>query len=156
MMQREYSFPLKVCWDSRVENQNTADFTVKFPDKANISGSAADAFHGNPEFVSPEELFVSSLSACQMLTYLHLCDRHGIKVIAYKDDAKGILKRNSDGSFFMEKIIMRPVIQFGDFGTDEKRAMVVRLVHEAHHDCFLSNSIRTELVIEPNFFFELE
>ena len=41
--------------------------------KSDISGSADPAFRGDKTKHNPEDLLISSLSACHMLTYLHLC-----------------------------------------------------------------------------------
>ena len=50
---------------------------VEAEGKHAIEGSADPTFHGNPERWNPEELLLSALSQCHMLSYLHVATRNG-------------------------------------------------------------------------------
>lgn len=129
------------------------DHIVRYPGKAELHGSSAPAFAGNGAHVNPEELFVSSVSSCQMLTYLFLCFKNKMVVQSYEDHAEGILDRLSPGKFWMKEITLRPVIRFSGADTQQARAMAIRLIHEAHDNCFIAQSVKTTVNVEPSLVF---
>ncbi len=111
-----------------------------------LAGSAAPAFKGDAELVDPEETFVASLSSCHMLSFLAICARKRLVVDAYEDDAVGILEKRSDGPFWISRVILRPRVRFAP-GMDTAR--VDEIHHIAHETCFIANSVKTEIRIEP-------
>ncbi|MEM8583486.1 MAG: OsmC family protein [Bacteroidota bacterium] len=109
-----------------------------------IPGTSDPKFRGDAARYNPEELFIASLSACHMLWYLHLCADHGVVVLDYTDEAEGIMQMNEDGSGQFQKIILKPRVQVS------KDSMMVQAqeLHElAHEKCFISRSVRCELVV---------
>lgn len=156
MMPREHIFRSEICWDLHGDKKNIMDFFYHFQGKAVIDASPASYFKGNEKRISPEELFVSSISSCQMLTYLHLCSKNGIEVLSYRDEAKGFLSMIPGDKIFMKRIELFPVITLENVDDNISKAMAVRLIHEAHDTCFLTNSIITEIIIEPNFIYMIE
>jgi organic hydroperoxide reductase OsmC/OhrA len=111
--------------------------------------SSAPAFRGDPSRVNPEQLLVAALSACQTLTYLFLAARNGVGVVAYVDSAEGWLER-SDGTMRMSRVTLRPHIVLQD-GADAAKAR--ELVDKAHGQCFIGNSVTTDVSIEPRIEF---
>jgi organic hydroperoxide reductase OsmC/OhrA len=107
--------------------------------------SSAPAFRGDPLRTNPEQLFVAALSACQTLTYLFLAAKNGIVVVAYVDEAEGWLERSS-GTMRMSRVILRPLIVLED-GADASKAR--ELVDQAHAQCFIGNSVNTDVSIAP-------
>ncbi len=67
------------------------DHRVEAPGPGSLDGSAARAFHGDPERWNPEQLFLAALSQCHMLSYFYVAARAGVVVTAYRDDARGTL-----------------------------------------------------------------
>ncbi|MDE3195009.1 MAG: OsmC family protein, partial [Acidobacteriota bacterium] len=63
-----------------------------------IPGSSDPHFRGEAARYNPEELLIASLSACHMLSYLHLCAINNIGVTAYEDRATGTMEERPDGS----------------------------------------------------------
>ena len=100
----------------------------------------------NPANVDPEEAFVASVSSCHMLTFLYLASREGFQVDRYEDAAVGVMTRNGRGVPWVSRITLRPRIGYsgGRVPTSED---VGRLHHQAHEQCFIANSIRTEVVV---------
>ena len=98
--------------------------------------------------VDPEEALVAALSSCHMLWFLSLAAARGFRVDSYRDAATGVMARNGDGRLAMTAVTLRPDARFsGDKvpGADELRAL-----HDAaHHECFIANSIRSEVRCEP-------
>ena len=96
--------------------------------------------------VDPEEAFVASLSSCHMLFFIDLARRGGFVVDEYVDDAEGTLERRHDGKMWMSKVVLRPRITCAAGGPNE--AAVTELHHHAHDQCFIANSVTTEVVVE--------
>jgi organic hydroperoxide reductase OsmC/OhrA len=97
--------------------------------------------------VDPEQAFVASLSSCHMLWFLHLACRARLVVDRYVDHASGVLGKNAAGREAMTRVILRPVVTFsGRKPSPEEHA---QLHEDAHHKCFIANSVTTEVVVEP-------
>ena len=109
---------------------------------ANLPPTAAGA-----PGVDPEQAFVASLSSCHMLWFLHLACRARFVVDCYVDHASGVLGRNAEGREAMTHVILRPVVTFsGRKPSPEEHAQL----HEAAHaKCFIANSVKTEVALEP-------
>lgn len=88
-----------------------------------------------------------------MLTYLFLCFKSKMHVVSYEDHAEGTLEKLSPGKFWVKDIVLRPHIRFSGADTQQGRAMAIRLVHEAHDNCFIAQSIKSSVSIEPQFMF---
>jgi organic hydroperoxide reductase OsmC/OhrA len=96
--------------------------------------------------VDPEEAFVASLSSCHMLFFIDLARRGGFVVDEYFDEAEGTLERRHDGKMWMAKVTLRPRITWSGGGPNE--AAIAELHHHAHDQCFIANSVTTEVVVE--------
>ena len=100
--------------------------------------------------VDPEEAFVSALSSCHMLWFLDLAARAGYCVDRYADSATGVMKKDEAGRMAMTSVVLHPAVEFSGEklpGRDE----VERLHHEAHENCFIANSVKTQVRCEPVF-----
>jgi organic hydroperoxide reductase OsmC/OhrA len=121
--------------------------TWRFPGGSNVRAAAAPAFRGDPALVDPEEAFVAALASCHLLTFLALAAREGLTVEAYEDDAEGTLATNDAGRLAITRVVLRPRVTFGGEAPDAP--LVERLHARAHAECFIANSVRTEVVVEP-------
>ena len=97
----------------------------------------------DPAGVDPEEAFVASLSSCHMLTFLHLAAKAGHRVDRYDDTAEGVLAK-TDGLVWVSLVTLRPQVVWT--GT---RAEELALHHAAHDECFIANSVKTDVRCEP-------
>ena len=113
-----------------------------------LTGSAAQAFLGSTEGVDPEEALVVALSSCHMLTLLAIAAKKGWVVDRYEDDAEGTLGKNADGKLALTHVILRPRIVFAE-GTVLDTAALQHLHHQSHEHCFIANSVKTEVTVEP-------
>lgn len=102
----------------------------------------------DPGAVDPEEAFVASLSSCHMLWFLDLAARRGHRVDRYVDHAVGTLGRNAAGKLAMTRVVLRPAVTFGP-GPQPDAGILHALHHEAHAQCFIANSVTTDVVCEP-------
>jgi len=102
----------------------------------------------DPAAVDPEEAFIASLSSCHMLWFLSLAAAKKFRVDSYDDEAEGVMAKNAEGRVAITRVALRPSIRFsGD--TMPTREDQDALHHAAHERCFIANSVKTEVVIEP-------
>lgn len=98
--------------------------------------------------VDPEEAFVASLASCHMLQFLYLAAQRGFVVDTYRDAAVGVLAKDSAGKSAMTRVTLRPEVRFSGEKQptpDEAGA----LHHQAHEECFIASSVKTEVRCEP-------
>jgi organic hydroperoxide reductase OsmC/OhrA len=105
---------------------------------AEIAGSSDPHFRGNADRYNPEELLVASLSACHMLSYLHLCAVNGVVVVGYEDDASGTMVETANGGGRMTGVTLRPRVTIT---AESDAAKAEELHHRAHELCFIANSV---------------
>jgi len=126
----------------------TRDHTWVFENGVEVAASAAPDYRGNPERVDPESSFVASLSSCHMLTFLFLCARRHFTVDSYADSAVGYLEKNPEGRMAVTRVELKPRVQFsGDVGPSSEE--LSQLHERAHRDCFIANSVTTQIEIRP-------
>ena len=106
--------------------------------------SADPAFRGSPGLTNPEQLLLAAASSCQMLSFLAIAARSGVDVRSYSDEADAIMPED-DKPVRITRITLRPRIVIAA-GSDLERAR--RIVDKAHHECFIANSLRSEITIE--------
>jgi organic hydroperoxide reductase OsmC/OhrA len=82
-----------------------------------------------------------------MLWFLHLAANRKFSVDRYTDHAVGVLDKNADGKMAMTRVALRPSVVFG--GVRPSAEQLRELHEKAHERCFIANSVRTEIVIEP-------
>ena len=99
-----------------------------------------------PGAVDPEEMFVAALSNCHMLTFLHVARLKGFVVTAYRDEAVGVMEKIDGERMAVTRVMLHPQITYdGRRPTDAERAA---MHHDAHEECFIANSVKTDVVVE--------
>jgi organic hydroperoxide reductase OsmC/OhrA len=124
------------------------DHDWSFDAGVTVRASANPAYLGSETCVDPEEAFVASLSSCHMLTFLAIAARKRYVVDGYRDEAVGVLAKDAAGRLAVTRVTLRPQVRFGGDkvpGPEELR----QLHDQAHHACFIANSVKTEVVVEP-------
>lgn len=125
--------------------------SLTFEGGVTVAGSASPAVVPAPwssaEAVDPEAAFTAALSACHMLTFLDLARRAGWVIAAYRDEAEGCLARVARGKMAVTRVVLRPAITWsGDRRPTSDQ--ITALHHTAHEQCFIANSVTTEVVVE--------
>ena len=101
----------------------------------------------NEAAVDPEEAFIAAISSCHMLFFIDYARRDGFVVDTYDDDAVGIMEKRSDGKIAVTRVTLRPKVAWsGD--RQPSAAEMAHLHHRSHEDCFIANSVNTEVTIE--------
>lgn len=101
----------------------------------------------DPAAVDPEEALIASASSCHMLTFLWIAHKQGFVIESYVDEAEGIAGPIAPRRTAVARITLRPAIVFT--GRQPERDELDRMHHQAHEECFIANSLKTEIVIEP-------
>jgi organic hydroperoxide reductase OsmC/OhrA len=122
------------------------DHTWRFDGGVEVAATAAPAFLGSAANVDPEEAFVASVASCHMLTFLAIAARKRFVVERYEDAAVGHLEKNEAGKLAVTRVTLAPKIAFG--GEKAPSAEEIAKLHElAHENCFIANSVRTEISV---------
>jgi len=126
---------------SRGHTVSFAEHVVPATASAHVVGKWAA-----PGAVDPEEMFVASLSNCHMLTFLHMARLAGFVVTHYRDAAVGVMEKTPEGRMAVTRVTLHPEITYeGRRPTSGERD---HLHHQAHEECFIANSVKTEVTVE--------
>lgn len=143
-MSTEHRYRATITWTGNFGEGTTQytsygrDHIISVDGKPDIAGSADPAFHGDLARYNPEDLLVASVSACHMLWYLHFCATAGVVVLAYADDASGIMAMGSAGGMRFTGITLHPKVAI-TLSSDAVKAKALH--HTAHEACFIANSV---------------
>ena len=106
--------------------------------------------YSRADAVDPEEALVAAISSCHMLTFQFLAAKQGFIIDSYEDEAVGVMTKNERGKLFVSKATLRPRIAFSG-PKQPSGAELAELHHHAHEECYIANSVLTEITIEtPN------
>jgi organic hydroperoxide reductase OsmC/OhrA len=115
------------------------------PAEATLRLSGDPAFRGTPDLLNPEQLLVMAAASCQLLSFLAVAARARVDVVDYQDEAEGEMPED-EPPMRITRITLRPRITVrGDVSEDRVR----HLVEVGHRECFIANSLVTEVVVEP-------
>ena len=99
--------------------------------------SAAKTFRGDDALYNPEDLLLSALTSCHMMSYLYVCAQNNIEVLNYTDSAEGDLEVTSSRSGSFKTVRLKPVVSIKDANQKE---LALSLHKEANSLCFIANS----------------
>jgi organic hydroperoxide reductase OsmC/OhrA len=111
---------------------------------ASPSPSVVPTPFSNPANVDPEEAFVAAISSCHMLTFLYLAGKAGFQVDSYDDEAVGVMTKNERGVPWISAVTLHPKVVYSG-GKLPTPADKERLHHLSHEQCFIANSVKTEV-----------
>lgn len=121
----------------------------EFDGGAQVTASAAPTVVSPPyssvEAIDPEEAFVASVASCHMLWFLDLARRAGFVVQEYSDHAIGHMEQDQNGKLCIVRIELFPVATWQ--GARPKLHLLEQLHHEAHENCYIANSVRSEILV---------
>jgi organic hydroperoxide reductase OsmC/OhrA len=149
-MAREHHFAARLTWTGAAQGPTrdyesySREYRVEVEGKPPIVGSADPKFRGDASKHNPEDLLVVALSACHMLSYLHLCASAGIEVVAYEDQASGRMAIKDRKMRFVE-VMLAPKVTIA--AGDPERATALH--EEAHAACFIASSVNFPVLHTP-------
>jgi organic hydroperoxide reductase OsmC/OhrA len=157
MSQNRHEYSAEVTWqrgahEAFSDNRYSRRHTLRFDGGTEVPGSSSPSVVAPPmsdaAAVDPEEAFVASLAACHMLWFLSLAAQKGFVVDRYRDAAVGVMTKNADGRLWISTVTLRPEVVFAA-GRQPSRDESLQLHHRAHEECFIANSVRSEVRCEP-------
>jgi organic hydroperoxide reductase OsmC/OhrA len=122
------------------------DHDIEVPGLPVLKGSADPTFHGDRTRYNPEQLLLTALSQCHMLSFLHVAVKHGVVVTAYQDRAEAVMRTNRDGSGEFESATLRPEVTVASAVVP---ALMEQLHEEANKVCFIARSVNFPVLHEP-------
>ncbi|HYZ25642.1 MAG TPA: OsmC family protein [Geminicoccaceae bacterium] len=149
-MAREHHFAARLTWTGAAQGPTrdyesySREYRVEVEGKPPIVGSSDPQFRGDASKHNPEDLLVVALSACHMLSYLHLCASAGIEVVAYEDQASGRMAIKDRRMRFVE-VMLAPKVTIAAGDPEKAKA----LHEEAHAACFIANSVNFPVLHTP-------
>lgn len=135
-------------------NKYSRRHVIRFDGGAEVAGSASP--HSVPlpwsdaAAVDPEEAFVAALASCHMLWFLSIANKRGFCVEQYEDAAQGVMARNAEGKMAMTVVTLRPHASFSGERLPS-REDIDAMHHKAHQECFIANSVKSEVLCEPRY-----
>ena len=141
----------KVLWA-----RTSKDFTVESYNRSHewkvgpvtVAASSAPEFRGDATRANPEEGLVAAISSCHMLTFLAIAARKKLSLDSYEDEAVGYLEKNEAGKLAITRCILRPKVVWSP-GVTVSATDLENLHHAAHEGCFIANSVKTDVRVEP-------
>ena len=134
-----------------LDNQYSRSHVLRFDGGVEVQGSSSPHVVPLPysvaNAVDPEEFFVGALSSCHMLWFLSLAATQGFIIDRYHDCAEGRMEKNAAGKLFMSLVTLRPAVHFS--GPSPSPNQIEALHHQAHQECFIANSVKTEIRCVP-------
>lgn len=133
-------------------NRYSRRHRIRFDGGVEIAGSSSPHVvpvpQSDPLAVDPEETFVAAIASCHMLWFLSIAAARKYRVDRYTDHAVGVMGRNAKGKEYVAQVTLHPAVAFsGD--RIPTAAELDALHHRAHEECFIANSVLTEVVCEP-------
>lgn len=133
----------------RYSREHTWEFDGGAVIAASPSPTVVPTPWSNPAAVDPEEAFVASIASCHMLTFVWLASRAGFAAELYEDAAIGRMMKNDRGIPWISSVTLRPRIVWSS-GKVPSAAELEHLHHQAHEQCFIANSVKTTITVEPH------
>lgn len=135
-------------------NSYSRKHLLRFDGGLEVAGSSSPHVVPQPmsdaSAVDPEEAFVASLASCHMLWFLSIAAKRRFCVDDYRDNASGLMQENAAGKLFIAQVTLRPAVSFSGERLPS-REQIEQMHHRAHEECFIANSVKSEVRCEPRF-----
>jgi len=139
------------CYETEIEWSTERAGIIHGPHLPAIVFGAPPEFKGREGQWAPEHLFVASLNTCYMLTFLAIADLSNIRVVSFSSTAKGKLEKVEGSGYQITEIMVKPRIVIA---SANDLARMPRILQKAKENCFVSNSIKSTVKLEPEIFHE--
>lgn len=146
----KHLFKAKAIWTLKRKDENIKSYSrnhsISIEGKPDLDISAAKAFKGDAALYNPEDMLLSSLVSCHMMSYLYVCTQVGIEVLSYLDDAVATLEVNDDGSGQFTEVTLNPKVVITDAGRIDEALLLHKRANEL---CFIANSCNFPVYHNP-------
>jgi organic hydroperoxide reductase OsmC/OhrA len=141
--------PKTYFYECEVEWKGAMDLNLTGAKLSPIAAGAASEFNGRESNWSPEHLFVAALNSCYTLTLLAVAEFSKIPLVGVSSSAKGKLEKVAGSSYQITEIVVKPRVLLA---SANDIARMPRILEKAKENCFVSNSIKSGIKIEPEVF----
>jgi organic hydroperoxide reductase OsmC/OhrA len=104
-------------------------------------------FKGPTGVWTPEDLFIASVDICTMTTFLAFAERKALPLVHYESAARGLLE-NVEGKYQFTLVTLSPRVTVA---SEEDIPKAEQILHDAHANCLIGNSIKTKVEVRPEF-----
>jgi organic hydroperoxide reductase OsmC/OhrA len=149
----KHLFKAELNWTSdKKQEESTSKFynkshKIQIEKKPVLNVSAAKAFKGDPSLYNPEDLLLSSLVSCHMMSYLYVCSQNEIEVLEYSDNAQATLEVYPDGSGRFVEVRLYPKVKISN---PDQIELALELHFKANQLCFIANSCNFQVLHEAS------
>ncbi len=119
-------------------------------DKPTLIVASPPEFKGYAGIISPEDLFLASVSACTLMTFESFAERMNVAFSAYQADAEGLVEHDGE-KYRFAKVWIKPKITVPN---EEMRAKALEALEKAHKYCLVSASLNTRVEVEGEVIIE--
>lgn len=112
-----------------------------------IEISAPPEFSGEAGKWTPEHLLLGATAGCFLTTFAALAHISHLNILGYRCRASGRLEKVAGEGYRFTEIVLVPELSIA--GEDRDKA--ARIVAKAERNCFISNSLRIRVQVEPQF-----
>ncbi len=125
------------------------NLSFDFGHNITLGASASPDYLGDASLPDPEQLFLSSISSCHMLSFLAIAEMRGSMVTSYEDEASAYLEKDQGALGRIKRVILRPRVEFDPSAKIPDPDALGKMHDKAHDICFIARSITTEVSVEP-------
>ncbi len=136
-------------YETEIEWKGDKDLRIAGAKLPAITAGAPPEFEGREGVWAPEHLFVASFNSCYMLTLLAIAEYSKVAMVSFSSSAKGKLEKIAGSTYRVTEIVVKPRVVVKSVKDVER---MPRLLEKAKENCFVSNSIKSAITIEPEVF----
>jgi organic hydroperoxide reductase OsmC/OhrA len=113
--------------------------------------SAPPDAQGHAGVLTPEDAFVAAANTCVMLMFIWATERFRLKLLSYECETEGTKLIELDKTEIFTRLLFRPRIhvEAGSEPANVVEARVRRAMQSAQKYSLVANSVKSEIVIEP-------
>ncbi len=113
--------------------------------------SAPPDAHGHAGVLTPEDAFVAAVNTCVMMMFIWATERFKLDLVSYECAAEGTKRIELDRTEIFTKVALAPriVVRAAAAQSEETRKRVQRALESAVKYSLVANSIKSEIVVEP-------
>lgn len=141
MNEETHSYEVDIKWNT--ERKGTLSSPV-LPVRMEVA-TPPEFPKGMKDIWTPEHLFVASVNACLMATFLAIAENSKFDFIRFDSNAVGIVSK-IDGKLVVSQITLKPNVIIS---TSQKEDQLIRILEMSEKACLISNSIKTKIILEP-------
>ena len=135
----------KFVYKTSIKMHGKGEGTIESAGKPSMELSTPVEFGGKGGVWTPEDLLVASVNACLMTTFSYYVVKKGLKIVSYESSAEGTVEL-VEMQYIFSEIILRPEVVVK---SAEDIEMAKSLLEISKKNCFISNSLKSKVILEP-------